>query len=683
MLRYRVRVTCLRVFVLVLSALVLLVPATIVLAEDENEWDIPEDRVLFLSGPTLYEVVRGERFVIQLFLDRTEPEDVVLTLPTLPEGIDISEVPVLISRTDGVVEARIEGVARQAGRFVIDSIMVETTTGPWFVPRILVEAAPSPGAVVPFRARWRALRVPVYQGQSIPVVLEITGIDSFTYPDGISVRTPPTGLFEEVSGIGSVFSDFVAGIELFEIPVAVFLFTPTTTGSVEIPSAEVEALGVSATAPALSLDVQPLPDAASDLGAIGSFTYSVEIDRDTLAPGETAEVRIQVIGEGNIPVLDLPSLSAEGLLLVDQSESDDVQPDTETLLGYRGTRSRAIRLEAEEGSSRGTVRIEGFSYYDPSEDRVITTPPRVFELDIPLEGTVADPGREVPDLPLLSVDDLRQLRWYRLAELQWPFFLFLLGPAIFAVARLLSVRRKAPRSRAGLVAIVLSLIVLPSATFLPGLNVHRLGRAVDLVESGEYAVAGVLYDLELQDHPNHAGLHYNRGVLAVRSDNPYAAIFHLRRAVRLAPEQRKFREASLLAREYFQLPDQLGIPFGVRPDIFILLLLALWSAFWLVLLARSALPRSISLVSMIMAAVIVGSGLAWSIHVAVRPEGIVREEVTVRRIPDNSAEPWVQLDPVTTVQIELSYEQFHLVRTGTGVTGWVPQNTVRRLGSNL
>lgn len=639
--------------------------------------DVPEDRLLVLTGPSRYEVIQGEVFSINLFLDRTGPEEVMVALPDLPEGIEIESEPVLLSRSDGVVEARIEGIARRPGRFVLNPILVETATGPWFVPRLLLEVAPRRGEKVPFRARWRLLQESVFQGQSVPLILEITGIDSFTFPEGITVRSPQSGLFEETSGIGSVISDSVAGVDLFQIPVAVFLFTATSAGDVVIPAAEVAALGISVTAPPLTIDVGRLPTVVEPTGAVGRFFLDVSLDKTALLPGETAQLEIVLEGSGNFPVLDMPAFTIEGLRVLDQIDGEDFSADTESLLGYHGERRRIVRLEPEEGSDRGTIRVEGYSYYDPTGSRVITTAPRVFEIEIAADAAMIDSGRTRPQYALLTMRELRQLRWYRFIDLQWPLLLFLLGPFVFAAARLYSVRRGKGR-RSGV--ILAGIFLLSSAAIVPLLNMDRLGRAQELVQAGEYATAGVLYDLELQDIPSHAGLHYNRGVLALRSENAYAAVYHLRRASRLAPERRDFQNALNDAVEYFELTDQIALPAALRPDLLILLLLVLWSLFWLLLLARSALWRSISLVSVVMVGVIVLVGVIWSVQVASRPEGIVRRELSVRRIPDESAEPWVLLEPITTVQIELSYNEFYLVRTGSGVTGWVPQNDIRRFG---
>ncbi|SIQ64267.1 Oxygen tolerance [Alkalispirochaeta americana] len=649
---------------------------------------VQDERILTVSGPRRYEVVLGERFSAQVFLDQVSPEEVRLVLPELPPGIDVQEIPVLISRPDGVVEVRLEMIARQAGRFIIDSVMIETDQGPWFVPPLLVEAAPSRGASVPFGARWRLLQDRVFQGQSVPVVLEITGIDSFTYPESINVRPPQTGLFEEISGVGRVVTQSVAGVELFTIPVAVFLFTPTSSGQVVLPAASVEALAVTAHTTALEIPVEPLPPAVDLTGAVGRFDYSLSLDRELLREGETGELVMHIEGEGNLLVLDFPRVSLVGLSEVDENDSSDVLPDTESLLGYRGTRTRTLRFQPLEEEGRGSITVSAFSYLDPETAVVHTVSPRTFFLELLSESEERVGDRESPELNLLSLAELQQPRWYRLRDLVWPFFFFLLGPLVFAVVRLLSVRSSGGGkgrgvSRTGAISLVLGgFLFLSAGTIVPLLNQRRLLRAEELLSQGKADVAGVLYDLELQDHPNHAGLHFNRGVLALQADNALATVYHLRRAARLAPEKSAFREALQEASLYFDIPDQLELPAAVRPDFFFLALFAVWTLFWMLLLKRSSLGRSIGLVSLLMAGVFILAGLVWSLGAEKAPEGVATATVAVRRIPDESADPWVEIQPAQPVKIELSYDQFYLIRTGSGLSGWVPKLDIWRLGAD-
>jgi hypothetical protein len=662
--------------------LLVLLFATDPVGAQVDETEIPHDRILSLPGPNRFAVTVGEQFSVPVILEQTAPQEVSMTLPPLPPGIAVDEVPILLSGPEEVVEARIMVEARRAGRFVIEPIRIQTATGAWYVPRLLVEVAPSRDAAVPFGVRWRLLQEPVYQGQSTPVVLEITGIDSFTYPDSISIRSPQTGFFEETSGIGSVSSRIVAGVELFEIPVAVFLFTPTSAGDVVLPAAEVTAQGMSITSNALTVSILTLPESVRTGGAVGEFDFRASVDRNTVVPGETIELEMVLEGTGNIQVLDFPDVVATGLREVDQDEAETVGPDTETLLGYRGARTRRIRFEPDSDSRAGSIRVERFSFLDPRDDFVTTLDPHTWQIEILVDASEIEPERTMPDLALLTVTELMSLRWYRILDQRRSLLLFMIAPVLFGLGRLLSVRKKPRIPRAGAVSLVAALILFVSWSIVPSLDLERLFRAEELIEEGNHAVAGVLYDLELQEHDNHAGLHYNRGVLAVRTGNTLAAVYHLRRAARLVPENAYVRSALVQALDYLETPDQIDLPVAVRPDFFFIAFLLLWTGFWLLLLLKPTLPRTITLISILMVGVLFSAGFIWAYRVENRPEGMVQRDVTVRRIPDLTAEPWLELLPATVVHIELSYDEFYLVRTSSGVTGWVSRRDVRGLGGS-
>jgi hypothetical protein len=213
-------------------------------------------------------------------------------------------------------------------------------------------------------------------------------------------------------------------------------------------------------------------------------------------------------------------------------------------------------------------------------------------------------------------------------------------------------------------------------TIAPSLDVERLETAERLLQEGRPAVAGVMYDLEIADNPWHAGLHYNRGVLSLRLDRPVVATYHLRRAVRLAPQHARFRETLGAAATYFGLEEQVPIPRYLRPDYLVLALIVLWTAFWGVLSARRRLRNTLSLVGIGMLIVLTVGTFVWSWNVDRRDDGVVRRPVHVRRIPDESAVPWIGLSTAQAVEIELQYEEFYLVRTQAGMTGWVPRAAI-------
>ncbi|MEX2442010.1 MAG: tetratricopeptide repeat protein, partial [Alkalispirochaeta sp.] len=517
----------------IVFAVAVLTPGGPLWAQDfevESEADI--DEVVSFTGGSRIQVDRGERFEVSFTIPRDDPEAVRLGFPSLPEGFRQPAGPVVVTRGQRDMEIRIPLVADEAGRFVLDPIQVTSPSAVRETEAALVEVRDPQRDVVPFQARWRVAEEDVRQGQSVPVFLEIVGIDTFAFPEIVTLRSPETGLFEEVSGIGSVVSVDIADTTLYEIPVAAFIFTPTSSGSMTIPAATIRAEGIDVTAPALAFDVNSLPQEVQTSGAVGQLDVDISIGSDELMPGDTGEVTVQVSGTGNLPVLEFPDVELRGLVEIGRSQDSSIVPDEEGIRGYRGSRELTVRFEAEGNAESGSVTVRSFSVFDPEQGNVRTIPERSIPIRIIPSDAEAPLQDVAPEADLIPVSNLIGISWVPFAQIPWIYFLFVLGPLVFAAVRLWSVR-------GGVTLVAVPFLI--GATVFPQVNVERLVRAGEIIDEGRPAVAAVLYELEVQQNEWHAGLHFNRGVLALRVNDPVDAIYHLRRAVRLAPERRQFR----------------------------------------------------------------------------------------------------------------------------------------------
>jgi len=642
-------------------------------AEDTAE---SEDDFLRVAGGSVISAAVGTPFEIRIALPGSDPDLVDLYVPEFDGVVSVVENPTVVRR-GRVMDLRITVVGNRPGRYIVEEILVVDGTDLFEVEPILLEVAPRPGEEVPFRARWRIDGDRLTQSQSVPVVLEIVGADRYLFPEEITYRAPETGLFEEVAGIGKVTTRDVADVTLYDIPVAAFLFTPATAGPVTLPSAEVRGGGIEAEVPPVTIDVSPLPPTVTGTNAVGRFEVGSRIDQSSLEQGQWVTLTIRIDGTGNLPVLDFPSVSAPGFEVTDRREESAFSADTAGLGGYTGFREIAIRLEHTEASGTVDISIGGYSYYDPRSDRVVRLPGAAHSVTVISPEGVGAGEREIPRFPLLSVADLTSPRWYRIGQIPWVLYTILIGPILFGVAALWSVRRNAPRSGSASRGMLVSIIpLLLGLTLFPQVDRDRVERAAELVEEGRGAVAAVLYELELQDNEWHAGIHYNRGVLGLEMERPVIATYHLRRAVRLAPEEQLFRDALEGASTYFSLDEQVPIPAYPRPEYFIIAAIVLWTAFWIVFASRRRLRNVLSLVGIVMILVVVLGGLGWSWNLDRQRDGVVREAVHVRRIPDTSAVPWIGLSMAQAVRIDLEYQDFYLVETRTGITGWVPRSTI-------
>jgi hypothetical protein len=633
------------------------------------------DRVR-LRSPQSRTIGVGETVEIRLSAPREEGEELALVLPPLPEGIALDSQPVFVRRGATQLQARIRIRGVAPGRYVLRGVGVrvddrsETAT----IEPVLVSVADPDGAT-PFRVRWRVLADGAYVGRSIPVVLEMVLLDQFTYPNDIRIRAPEQGLFEEVAGLGSVTSETIGDVDLYEVPVAGFLFTPGVVGSTLIPSAEVSALGFTVQSEPRAVVTRDLPASVSPTGAVGVFSVSIEAPSEILEPDATGELVISIEGRGNLPVLDFPGVEFRGLTVLDDSERSVIDVDTAELLGYAGSRVRTYRFQTDGSSDISTITIDSFSALDPRTGRVSTTAGRTIRLETPRADSDDVVAAQPPAYQLIEIDELGRLKWYPLTRFPWAFWVFLVPPALLAIA--LVIRAARSDTSATIVTLVaLSLPVFLAFSIRPALSVERLTRAAELAAIDRPGTAGVLYDFELRDNPDNAALHYNRGVLALRAGDAARSVYHMRRAVRIVPESTLFRSGLDDVYAYFQRPVEFPIPQYPRLFVWYLGLLVLWSAFCLVFFLRGGTRRSIILLTVAFLHIPAIAGSVWAFRIGSTPDATVMQEAIVRRIPDTDASPWVRLQPSTVVMVELGYEEFYLIRTGAGVTGWIPVATV-------
>ncbi len=629
------------------------------------------DEDVRLLTPPHVRVRAGEVVEIRIAVENRNPGEPVLLLPDNEPGLALVEQPAFLRRGFSGTEARIRLRPSQAGRYVLDGLGVRVGGETSSVESVLIEATDSQGRV-PFSLRWRPLVESAWVGQSIPIVLEMTRIDEFAYPEEVDIRSPQQGLFEEVSGLGSVQSTMYGDVELFSVPVAGFLITPAQVGEVEVPSAEVTALGHTVRSGPAQIATQTIPEAIAASAAIGRFTMEVDVPPSRLEEG--GRVVMTIRGEGNLPVLAFPDIDVVGFQIVEETETSAIGVDTESLLGYQGERVLSVRIDPDGTSAVSRITIEPFVYLDPVAGRVVELDGRVVEIETPVEAA-PDLSAVVPDLELIELEQLGRLRWYPLQSMRFLFWLLLLPPGALAIALIIRATN-AGKNVGRLGAALLVVPTLLAFSIYPELDIERLSRAADLARGDRPGVAGVLYSFELERHPENAALHYNRGVLALRAQDAPRAVAHFRRAVRIVPESERFRDALAQTYLYFGLRDEFPIAGFLRPLWIFLGLFALWTVFFLTLYRRGGARRVIVLLSLIIFQLVALGGLIWSLRVSGTPEATLVQEATIRRIPDLEASPWVQLETATVVMVELAYEEFYLIRTGSGVTGWIPVSAV-------
>lgn len=180
-------------------------------------------------------------------------------------------------------------------------------------------------------------------------------------------------------GDSSGENTMVQGEPYLRYPVLERLLFPTRTGLLEIPEARLRLVPAGGTfgvaAPVerstklLKVKVDPLPAAASEGTAVGTYEIQSSVDRSAITLGEAFTFRFLVKGRGNLKWVDAaPKLEIAGARVFPPRVTSDLRT---TRQGIEGTKTWEFVIVPEKEGTYEAPSIP-FSSFDPSTGTVRT-----------------------------------------------------------------------------------------------------------------------------------------------------------------------------------------------------------------------------------------------------------------------------------------------------------------------
>ncbi|MCG9971114.1 BatD family protein [Christiangramia crocea] len=120
------------------------------------------------------------------------------------------------------------------------------------------------------------------------------------------------------------------------------------------------------------INVKSLPDGkpANFTGAVGKFDFNVTASKNELNAGESLQAKVEVRGNGNLKLFDLPALSAPSSLeMYDPERRENVNTN---LNGMQGSISETYTIVPTR-KGKYPIPALSFSYFDPSTETYKTT----------------------------------------------------------------------------------------------------------------------------------------------------------------------------------------------------------------------------------------------------------------------------------------------------------------------
>jgi len=138
----------------------------------------------------------------------------------------------------------------------------------------------------------------------------------------------------------------------------------------------------SLTAGSRKINVKGLPEEGkpeSFTGAVGSFDFTVDVSRNSLSASESLQAKVQVKGNGNLKLFELPKLNVPNSL-----EAYDPERDTKVATSLRGMRGSVSDNYTLVPQYQGKYPIPAlsFSYFDPKSETYKTINSNEIVIDV-------------------------------------------------------------------------------------------------------------------------------------------------------------------------------------------------------------------------------------------------------------------------------------------------------------
>lgn len=121
-----------------------------------------------------------------------------------------------------------------------------------------------------------------------------------------------------------------------------------------------------------TIEVKALPEKNKPLsftGAVGNFDFSVSVNESKLKAMESFQAEVELSGEGNMSLFELPSLRApNNTEIFEPEKNDDIRT---TSKGMVGTKRNIYTLVPQQAGKQVIPSLE-FSYFDPIQKKYVT-----------------------------------------------------------------------------------------------------------------------------------------------------------------------------------------------------------------------------------------------------------------------------------------------------------------------
>ena len=611
-----------------------------------------------------------DRIYLNIYVNTPKPEDVGVEAPPLPKEIRITSGPKISRVADGgVFITRISYQLRgeQTGRYILKPFIVSVEQETLETDTRVLEVGlyQNRALVMPLEIEWEVPEEKIFVGQSVPVSLWLRNQLEIPLVDFQGVSNPKGAFFEEIDGYGEIEIVPAGSQFLYTIPISTYIFTPSQHGRLFLPAAEIEALGQQGASAVVRIDVQPLPQEVRDSGAVGDFSYRSWLDHSAYEFGTVGKLYVLVQGVGNLNFFKMPEPDLGDLVQTEVKETSEIVPVDR---GYKGWRRTEFSFLSDTAGSY-SVSVPNLVYFNPQTEEILTQNGSTFRIVYTqAEETVEVLETDFPFSIPSAVDIVDSRQW---GAYKAPLNYFWLLPAPLAFLILLLLKRTK-------VLFVAMVCVFISAGGTEEEPCPDLVAAVAAYQAEDYPGAHAGF-LRCNMHDNHA-LMYALALTEFKLGNNDDAMFFSRMSVSMDPMSREYRRFFSWLNTHMELGEPVAPAAKVHPDLFLIAMIVFFSAGFVAASLYLMRKKGGYIVICILGLILSLSSCAGLVYTSVQNSKtsamIYGEPAKMRKIPSMTASEWMELPPGYSLRVLNNTEDFYLVRTAYGLTGWIEANTL-------
>lgn len=629
-------------------------------------------------------IITGRVITLKVYTEIPTEDDPTISDIQLPEGLLLISGPVLrtyYAKVDGENKRfhQISWALRsnESGIYYIPPVEIKNKNEIFSIeiPTVKVFNADERENNFPLMVDWsKDVHKDIFVGESIPLIVEAYNLEEINFPDRIVSSNPRNGEMVEVSGLGDINPENIAGEDLYRVAVASWLFTTFQAGKVTIPSVRVDINGLTRYTDSLEINVKPLPR-VNATGGVGEFLITTELSESQVTPEDLFHYKVKISGQGNIPYIKFPDVEFSGLILIDKKSDEWIDYGEKGFLGWREIDYTFQALEPGVKEivlpEVSWIDTEGKDiFYNGNRSHINVVSVKVVEEDI------------LPFLSFMTTPEIISSYTLFLYKSPLMWVTLILSSLLLIFINIFKSLRTQREKKALLMTMVLAPYLLLSSIFVKGFEYQgELASADNYISSGEYLNALNVYD-QLEDKiPNNYGLFVNRAILWDKLDNISQAVYNIRIAERISPSNKKIHKI----KEYFSdseesMEKQAKTSNPINPDYIFILLVLFFNLliYTIVKLIKYKNITQFSLFFTTLLFTLLSTVLLIFIDTKNKvPAGIIYSGgANLTKVPNEKALEWMTLGEGNCVYIKGKWAEKFLIETEYGLQGWVDKKSI-------